>query len=68
MRIFFLREIAEIKKQGEGAGYFIQVGTPRGGWSAEAENGKGKNAETKDEMFWAVGNRLLGSFLGARAD
>ena len=27
---------------------------------------KGKNAETKDEMFWAVGNRLLGSFL-ARA-
>jgi hypothetical protein len=25
---------------------------------------KGKNAETKDEMFWAVGNRLLGSFLG----
>jgi len=27
---------------------------------------KGKNAETKDEMFWAVGNGLLGSFL-ARA-
>ena len=55
---FFLRKIAEIKKQGKGAGYFIQIGTP--------ENGKEKNAETENGMFWAVGNHLLDSFL-ARA-
>ena len=51
MRIFFLREIAEIKKQGEGAGYFIQVGTPRGGWSAEAENEKGKCGNRKWDVL-----------------
>jgi len=51
MRIFFLCEITEIKKQGEGAGYFIQVGTPRGGWSAEAENGKGKMRKPEMKCF-----------------
>jgi len=66
MRIFFLREIAEIKKQGEGAGNFIQVGTPKRGMERGSRKWKGKNAETKDEIFWAVGNRVLGSFL-ARA-
>ena len=61
--IFFLREITEIKKQSEGARYFMQVGTlmERG-----SRKWKEKNAEIENGMFWAVGNRLLGLFL-ARA-
>ena len=63
MRIFFLREIAEIKNKANEPNILSMLERKRG-MERGSRKWKGKNAETKDEMFWAVGNRLLGSFLG----